>query len=222
MGDNLKTILINVETILTDYVEQAKTFWLSKAEQVNRPLPDDFMESFLSAGHEALDKTFFRFPHLAPFQQESNLLFHQANQQINDSNPYIRQVMHLVATHDVAIGLIYDQTQEKAKEVASYLEDKLHPIIQLFGDDAVLGKPEGNIFLKAKALKRLKANDTWVVDATKNGILAAFLADMKGIYVDMGLGLSERLFKYSYRNTESLHHISSMLDKEKKKLSFQK
>jgi beta-phosphoglucomutase-like phosphatase (HAD superfamily) len=217
---NLKTVLINVETILTDYVEQAICFWQDKADQLNIPLPEDFLESFLSGGFDQVEKTFFRFPHFKAYYQESMKLFEKANQSLNDDNPYLQQIIKLKQTHGLEVGLIYDQNHLQAKEVSKYLESKLQPIIQLYSDDAFLGKPEGNIFLKAKALKHLKASETLVADATKNGILAAFVAQMKGVYIDMGLGLSERLYKYSYRNTNAINELATFLDNEKNKTSF--
>lgn len=212
----MKTVLINVESILTDYVEEAILFWNDKATQINKQLPEDFLESFLSGGNDQIEKTFFRFPHFQPFYQESLALYHQANQQLLDNNPFLDQLLILQQTLDLQIGLIYDQTQVQASSVSQYLHKKLNPMIQLFSDDVFLGKPEGNIFLKAKALKRLKPSETWVLDATKNGILAAFLAQMKGVYIDKGLGLSERLYKYSYRNTNDLLELAAFIEAETK------
>lgn len=219
MGDILKTLLINVETILTDYVERSTAFWQEKANQIQRPLPHDFMESFLSAGDDALEKFFFRFPHFQAFHNESNHLFQEVNKQLNDSNGLINQLHSLKQSHDLHLGLIYDQKRNHAKEIAHYLQNRLSPITQVFADDAALGKPEGNIFLKAKILSESKANEIWVIDGSKNGILAAFLANIHGIYIDMGLGLTERIFKYSYRNLKSLEKLEALLIQEKNKPS---
>lgn len=212
---NLQTLLINVENILTDYVSRAIDFWQQKAILIDRELPEDFMDSFLSAGNEAREHHFYRFPHFQAFELESRNLFNQVNQQIHDDNPTLLNIRELIKKHDLQVGLIYDQKQKQAQPVSEYLEKKLNPIVQLYFDDAFLGKPEANILSKAKALCSLKANDTLVLDASKNGILSAYLANMKGIYLDQGAGVSERTFKYSYRNIAAIDELENILAYEK-------
>lgn len=207
----MKTLLINVENILTDYVFQTINFWQSRANEMNHPLPDDFIESFLSAGPEMKEKTFFRFPHFKQFAQDGDQLLLDVQQQINDSNVTIQKLILLKQRYNLDIGFIYDQKKVHAQQLSAYLDEKFKPIVQLYQDDAFLGKPEGNIFSKARALCQLKANDTLVLDASKNGILAAFLANMRGVYLDMGLGVSERVFKYSYRMLEELTQLEETL-----------
>jgi beta-phosphoglucomutase-like phosphatase (HAD superfamily) len=207
----MKTILINVENILTDYVPQAIHFWQRKANEINHTLPDDFIESFLSAGTEMQEKTFFRFPHFKQFALDSDQLLFDVHQQINDDNLTIQKLLLMQQKHNLDIGFIYDQKKTQAQHISTYLEDTFNPIIQLYQDDAFLGKPEANILSKARALCQLKANDTLVLDASKNGILAAFLANMRGIYLDKGCGVSERVFKYSYRMLEELTQLEEIL-----------
>ncbi len=212
---NLQTILINVENILTDYVSRAIDFWQQKAMLIDRELPEDFMDSFLSAGMDAKEHHFYRFPHFQQFEIESRDLFKQVNQQIHDDNPTLKNVLELMKDHQLQVGLIYDQKKMQVQCVSKYLEKKLNPIVQVYFDDAFLGKPEANILSKAKALCSLKANDTLVLDASKNGILSAYQANMKGIYLDQGAGLSERTFKYSYRNISTFYELHNILEKEK-------
>lgn len=211
----MQTLLINVENILTDYVERAIDFWQNKANLIHKDLPEDFMDSFLSAGIDAKEHHFYRFPHFQKFEMESRDLFEQVNQQIHDDNQTLLKILALVKEHDLQVGLIYDQKKKQAQCVSEYLEKRLNPIVQVYFDDAFLGKPEANILSKAKALCSLKANDTLVLDASKNGILSAYLANMKGIYLDQGAGLSERTFKYSYRNITTFNEIDSILEHEK-------
>ncbi len=207
----MKTILISVENILTDYVSQVIQYWQTKAKEIDHPLPDDFIESFLSAGIEMQEKTFFRFPVFLPFKQESKQLLTNVLSQINDDNATIQQLLTLKEKHNVQIGFVYDLKKSDAFSSARYLESIFQPIIQLYADDAFLGKPEANIFNKARALCQLKANDTLVLDASKNGILAAFLANMRGLYLDQGIGVSERVFKYSYRTLSDLAQLEHIL-----------
>ncbi len=209
----MQTVLINVENILTDYVMLSIDFWQKKAEEIDKPLPDDFLESLLGAGIEQTEKTFFRFPHFQQFELESTLLFEKINNQVCDDNPMIDRILQLKSMHDLRIGLIYDQRRSTVNSISDYLQQRLEPFVQLYRDDAFLGKPEANIFNKARALGKLKANDTWVLDASKNGILSAFLANMKGVYLDQGLGLSERIYKYSYRNIQDIDRFERLLIK---------
>ncbi len=205
----LQTILINVENILTDYVPRTINFWKTKANMINKELPSDFIDSFLSAGYDQKEKTFFRFPAFAQFEKESENLFLEVHKQFQDNNPTIQTILALQKKHGLQVGLIYDQRKTQANSISEYLQKKLNPIVQLYVEDAFLGKPEGNIYTKAKALCHLKANDTLVLDASKNGVLAAYLAHMKGIYLDQGAGVSEKTYKFSYR---SIHTFSQLED----------
>src|SRR5690554_2214034 len=175
------------------------------------------MDSFLGAGFDQKEKTFFRFPHFQQFEKESESLFDQVNHQINDDNPYIQEMLSLIKKHNLQVGLVYDQRKSQATEISKYLERTFNPIVQLYYDDAFLGKPEGNIYFKAKALCKLKANDTLVLDASKNSVLAAYLAHMKGIYLDRGVGVSEKTYKFSYRSIESFQQLSKIIENETSK-----
>lgn len=207
----LQTILINVENILTDYVPRVIHFWQNKASMINKELPSDFIDSFLSAGYDQKEKTFYRFPAFAQFAKESENLFLDIHKQIQDSNLTIQKLLSLQEKHDLQFGLIYDQKKTQANSISEYLQKKLNPIVQLYVEDAFLGKPEGNIYTKAKALCHLKANDTLVLDASKNGVLAAYLAHMKGIYLDQGAGVSEKTYKYSHRSIHTLSQLEDIL-----------
>ena len=205
------TLLINVENILTDYIPRSIFFFQSKANLIDKKLPEEFIDNYLSASDDLLAQHFYRFPHFEQFKKESNQLIETINTQIDASNPRLKALKEFKKHYPIQIGLIYDQKQASARHISKYLEQELEPIVQLYRDDAFIGKPEANIFLKAKALAKLKVKETYVLDASKNGILSAYLANMRGIYLDQGAGMSERTFKYSFRQVHTFEEVKMLL-----------
>ena len=205
------TLLVNVENILTDYVPRSMFFFQKKAILLDRKLPDDYIDSFLSAGHEALIHHYYRFPHFKAFSQESEQLFTAVNQQINADNHRVQQLLNLQKQLPLKNGFIYDKKKKDDFQVSDFLVESFKPVLQLYRDDAFLGKPEGNIFFKAKALANLQVKATYVLDASKNGMLSAYLANMRGLYLDQGVGINERIFKYSYMQVHTFQEVHAVL-----------
>ena len=198
------TLLINVETILTDYVSDSIHFWNEKAKLIKQPLPLDFLESWLSAGYDATEMVFFRFPRFKAFQDESTLLYTKANQTLKANRDILVQLKAFGLANNMTIVYAFDQNKRFDPTIKPFIEAIDKSAIVLFNDDAILGKPEANLYFKAAKLSKSKPSKTIVLAASKNGLLAAHVGFMRSVYLDQGLGVSERIFKYSNRQATTL------------------
>lgn len=190
-------LLINVETSLTDYVGLSINFWQQKAALLNKPLPTDFLEAWISAGYDATEMVFFRFPSFQVFQHQAIQLYNQANQQLQNNIQTIQLIKDFANKHQLEVAYAFDQNKNVDATIAPFLKKQHQQALIYFNDDATLGKPEANLYFKAANHLKVKPSKTIVIAGSKNGLLAAHVGYMRSVYIDKGLAISERIFKYS-------------------------
>lgn len=207
---NTKVLLINVEVVTTSYIHDFKHYHLQLANQ-QFPVVDDFFESAISAAYDQKEKTNYRYPRFDLFSSEVKALFDHVNPTINSNNARLATLVALAKKFDYKIAFIFDQGKKQGQHLEPLLLEWVHDAIVLFGDQSFLGKPEPNLYVRAIKHFNANANHAIVIDSTRNGILAAHLADTRSIYVDHGLGISERIFKYSTYQVNELSEIEAIL-----------
>jgi beta-phosphoglucomutase-like phosphatase (HAD superfamily) len=207
---NTKVMLINVEVVATSYISDFKALHARLANH-QFSIPDDFYESSISAAFEQKEKTNYRYPRFDLFSDDHKALFDHVNDQINPDNPTLKTLVELAQKYDYKIAFIFDQPKKQGQHLIPILQDWVNDSVVFFGDQSFLGKPEANLYVRAINHFKANSNHALVIDSTRNGILAAHLAHARSIYIDHGIGLTERIFKYSTYQISDLNDIDSIL-----------
>lgn len=203
-------MLINVEVVATSYIQKFKEFHHTIANQTFA-IPDDFFESAISAAYEQKEKTNYRYPRFDLFSQDLKALYDEINHDIHSDNETLVHLVNLAQKYDYKIAFIFDQSKKQGLHLEKLLTDWVKDSIVFYGDQSLLGKPEPNLYVRAIKQFNANANHALVIDSTRNGILAAFLANARSIYIDKGLGISERIFKYSTYQALDVYDVERLI-----------
>lgn len=206
-----KVMLINVEVVATSYIHDFKALHTTLAPS-DYLIPDDFFESALSAAYDQKEKTNYRYPRFDLFSEQHKALFTHVNTQITPENPILQQLTSYAQQFDYQVAFIFDQHKKQGQQVADVLCAWIQNSIAFFADQSLLGKPEPNLYVRAIKHFEAHPNHAIVIDSSRNGILASHLANARSIYIDQGLGLSERIFKYSTYQVNSIDEIEPILN----------
>lgn len=208
---NQKVMLINVEVVATSYIRKFKQFHLAIANEAF-VVPDDFFESAISAAYDHKEKTNYRYPRFDLFSQELKTIYDEVNQEIHPNNETLQFLVSLAKKYDYKIAFIFDQSKKQGLHLEKVLTDWVNDSVVFFGDQSLLGKPEPNLYVRA--IKRFNANPNHalVIDSTRNGILATHLANARSIYIDRGLGITERIFKYSTYQASDVYDVDRIIE----------
>jgi beta-phosphoglucomutase-like phosphatase (HAD superfamily) len=207
---NTKVMLINVEVVSTSYINDFKALHTRLANDQFKVV-DDFYESSISAAYDQKEKTNYRYPRFDLFSEDHKALYDQVNDQIHPENPVLKRLVEYAQSYDYKIAFIFDQSKKQGQHLAPALLEWISDAVVFFGDQSFLGKPEPNLYVRAIKHFEANSNHALIIDSSRNGILAAHLADARSIYIDKGLGISERIFKYSTYQVSELSEIEPIL-----------
>jgi beta-phosphoglucomutase-like phosphatase (HAD superfamily) len=207
---NTKVMLINVEVVSTTYIQDFKNLHRRLANDQFKVV-DDFYESSISAAYDQKEKTNYRYPRFDLFSDDHKALFDHVNTQIHPQNPILNSLVDLARQFGYKIAFIFDQPKKQGQHLAPALLEWVDDAAVFFGDQSFLGKPEPNLYVRAIKHFEANTNHALIIDSSRNGILAAHLANARSIYFDQGLGMSERIFKYSTYQINDLNEIEPIL-----------
>jgi beta-phosphoglucomutase-like phosphatase (HAD superfamily) len=208
---NQKVMLINVEVVATSYIQKFKQYHHTIAND-NYVVPHDFFESAISAAYDHKEKTNYRYPRFDLFSPEIKALYDEVNQEIHPNNETLKYLVNLAKKYDYKIAFIFDQTKKQGLHLEKTLTEWVNDCVVFFCDQSLLGKPEPNLYVRAIKYFNANSNHALVIDSSRNGILATHLANARSIYIDRGLGITERIFKYSTYQATDVYDVERIIE----------
>jgi len=207
---NQKVMLINVEVVTTSYIEKFKKLHYELANE-NFIVPDDFFESAISAAYDQKEKVNYRYPRFNLFNDNVKALYDVVNEEIHPNNEQLAHLVNLAKRYDYHVVFIFDQYKAQGKHLIPLLTHWVSDALVLFSDQSLQGKPDPHLYVRAIKHFNASANDALVIDSSRNGIQASHLTHSRCIYIDKGLGISEKIFKYSTYQAENVVDVERIL-----------
>jgi HAD superfamily hydrolase (TIGR01509 family) len=208
---NIQLCILNAEGILLDTNKSLIEHWQTTAVQHGVSIPEGFFENILSAGYDHRHKVFYQYPHLA--QLEKEVLDSHCKQSYH-IHPQIFEVLDYLKKNNVKIAIVSDSNRQDILPKIESLMKSYDISVLVCVNEVLNGKPDPNIYFKAAKLSKVKPGNTLVIDDSRNGCYGAHLAFMRSIFYQNALPLSERLFKYSYRQITQLNEIIKIIQEE--------
>lgn len=208
---NIQLCILNAEGILLDSNKSLVEQWQITANQHGISIPEGFFENILSAGYDHRNKVFYQYPHLA--QLEKEVLDHHFKQPVQIHSE-IFEVLDYLKNNHVKIAIVSDSPRKDILPKIEFLLNKYDIHVLVCSNEVLNAKPDPNIYFKAAKLSKIKPGNTLVIDDSRNGCYGAHLAFMRSVFYQNALPLSERLFKYSYRQISQLNEIIEIIKEE--------
>ena len=208
---NIQLCILNAEGILLASNKSLVEQWQITANQHGISIPEGFFENILSAGYDHRNKVFYQYPHLA--QLEKEVLDHHFKQPVQIHSD-IFEVLDYLKNNHVKIAIVSDSPRKDILPKIEFLLNKYDINVLVCSNEVLNAKPDPNIYFKAAKLSKIKPGNTLVIDDSRNGCYGAHLAFMRSVFYQNALPLSERLFKYSYRQISQLNEIIEIIKEE--------
>jgi HAD superfamily hydrolase (TIGR01509 family) len=208
---NVQLCILNAEGILLDTNKSHIRLYQEAANRQNLIIPEGFFENILSAGFDHKQKAFYQYPRLA--QLENEVMQHLRQCPIS-FQPQIVELLDFLKSRKIKIAIVSDQKRRDILPHIQSLIDSYDIEILVCSNEVLTGKPDPNVYFKAAKLSNVKPANTLVIDDSRNGCYAAHLAYMRCVFYQSSLPISERLFKYSYRQTTQLNEVIDIIREE--------
>lgn len=171
---------------------------------------DYFYELYLDAGPHAMERAFFHFYQYEPRHQEMREAYVAvlANQEIH---PVALAILEKAKQANLKIGLSSGLNRREAKVLVDKLPPWLKEVPLVYYNEVIEGKPERSTNIKLARAMGVDSHDIASIDATVNGVLGAYEANMKPIYVELFTLRTLRAQKYSLRQLETLEEVAEVL-----------
>jgi HAD superfamily hydrolase (TIGR01509 family) len=208
---NVQLCILNAEGILLDTNKSHIRLYQEAANRQNLIIPEGFFENILSAGFDHKQKAFYQYPRLA--QLENEVMQHLRQCPIS-FQPQIVELLDFLKSRKIKIAIVSDQKRRDILPQIQSLIEKYEIDVLVCSNEVLTGKPDPNVYFKAAKLSNVKPANTLVIDDSRNGCYAAHLAYMRCVFYQSSLPISERLFKYSYRQTTQLNEVIDIIREE--------
>jgi HAD superfamily hydrolase (TIGR01509 family) len=208
---NIQLCILSAEGILLDTNKSLIQSWQTTANLHGVTIPEGFFENILSAGIDHHHKVFYQYPQLA--QLEASVRKNHRDQP-NQINPQVIEVLEYLKKNAIKIAIVSDNPRQVIWPKIESLCQSYDIDVLVCANEVLVGKPDPNVYLKAAKLSNVKSGHTLVIDDSRNGCYAAHLAYMRSVFYQHSLPLSERLFKYSYRQINQLTEITDIIRQE--------
>ena len=208
---NIQLCILNAEGILFDTNKSLVELWQSTADQHNLSIPEGFFENILAAGCGHRQKVFYQYPQLTQLEKtvtDKKRLLHSTIQ------PQITEVLDYLKSKGIKIAIVSDNSRQNIDPQIEVLMKNYDINILVCANEVLNGKPDPDIYFKAAKLSNVKPSNTLVIDDSRNGCYSAHLAYMRSVFYQHSLPLSERLYKYSYRQISKLYEIIGIINQE--------
>ena len=208
---NIQLCILNAQGIILDNNKALIDLWKQTAAKHDIPISDEFFESFLAAGFDQRNKVFFQYPRLAAIEAE---VMDQYRMISPSFHPDIESVTESLKKLGIKIAIVSDtRRQDIYPQIESFMKKHVIEVL-VCANEVLSAKPDPNIYFKAAKLSHVKPLHTLVVDDSRNGCYSAHLAYMRSVFYQNALPISERLFKYSYRQISQLSDLIQIIEQE--------
>ena len=179
-----------------------------KQDQVE---PNDyFYELYLDAGAQQMERSFYHF-----YQYESrHLKMRQAYlDRLNEAtvHPVALSILAKAKAKGYTLGFTSGLSRNEAQVLMAKLPDWLQTVPIVYYNEVIEGKPEKSPNIKLCRMMGVSEYHTISIDASLNGVLAAYMANMRPIFVELFALRTLRAQKYSLRQLETLEEVQSVL-----------
>lgn len=208
---NIQLCILNAEGILLDFNRSLVECWQTTAKHHEINIPEGFFENILSAGVDHHQKVFYQYPRLAQIEHEVITKHRMLPVHINEK---IFELLDYLKDNHIKIAIVSDNRRKDIlPKIESIMQDYDVGVL-VCSNEVLNGKPDPNVYFKAAKLSDIKPSHTLVIDDSRNGCYAAHLAYMRSVFFQNSLTISERLFKYSYRQVSHLNEIIDIIRQE--------
>lgn len=210
MYEHIQGLVMSLDGVLFNSYPLLKQTYDTILESHSIEANDYFYELYLDAGPHAMERAFYHFYQYAPRHEQMRTTYVNALEAL-DLNPVALDILKRARDRGLILGFTSGLSRKEARVLQSKLPPWLQQVPIVYYNEVIEGKPERSTCIKLARAMKIDSHDIVSIDASLNGVLGAYLADMKPIYVELFALRTLRAQKYSLRQLETLEEVVSVL-----------
>lgn len=213
---NFEAVTLSIDSVLYDLNTYKQQIYARIMEKHGLEVHPFFFELLLDGGYQQIERAFIHYNQYRPIRLEmeeaykKQFEFDLENKNLKPHPESIEFVKWLMST-DVKIGLVSSYSKHQAQELINQYPLDLSNYLLVAGNEVLEGKPEKDIY--SKMAKKLKADPhyTLAIEATVNGVMGAYLANMISAYVEIHKLRVEKAQKFSNYQCVNLERAKALI-----------
>ncbi len=210
MHKDLQGVVMSLDGVLFNSYPLLKQTYDTLLQQHQMEPNDYFYELYLDAGLHQMERSFFHFYQYQPHQQALRQAYVQQLVDLT-MNPTALSILEKAQAKGYKIGFTSGLSRQEAAVLIEKLPDWLQSVPIVYYNEVIEGKPEKSTNIKLSRLMGISEYTIASIDASLNGVLGAYMANMKPIYVELFTLRTLKVQKYSQRQVESLDDVLEVL-----------
>lgn len=206
---SLPTIIVNLDDFVYDLYSVSKRLWQQQCAVSQLEFSEVFFMGFYDAHldkQEKLLREYRAYQTLVDPIQDAFYTVLNSNK-ISADQASLALIKLLSQTYSILL-----LSNLPMKHAETLVQSSLLTTYPLFSTKTVLnGKPDPDVFLKISRSLNVKSNELYVIESTLNGIQAAYLANAKGVFLNLYGEPIATIKKFSTYRVESKEDLLPFL-----------
>lgn len=216
--NNIQAVVLSLDGIVLDTYSHLEKTFTSILEQHNLEPQPYFFELYVDGGFQNRHRSYIHYNQFEPLKDDMRLAFENSLEQlIQDNqvstllNPSIESLIDTLHQKNIKYGLVSSLNSTLTNKLIEKLPFQLKYEALVSGNEIMEGKPEKDIYSKIAKKLQINPHEILAIDASVNGVLASYLANMNNIYVETYKKSNEKARKYSNRQVKNLQALVSLI-----------
>lgn len=213
---NFEAVTLSIDSVLYDLNTYKQQIYAKIMEKHGLEVHPYFFELLLDGGYQQIERAYIHYNQYRPIRLEmeeaykNQFEFDLENHHLKPHPESVKFIEWLMQT-DVKIGLVSSYPQQQAQELIRQYPLDLSDYLIVAGNEVLEGKPEKDLY--SKLAKKLKADPhyTLAIEASVNGVMGAYLANMISAYVEIHKLRVEKAQKFSNYQCVNLERAKSLI-----------
>lgn len=207
---------VSVDGILYDlntYKQQIFTNILNEHGLEAQPY---FFELLLDGGYQQIERAYIHYNQYRPYKEELDRRFNEQFQQdlLNGNLPLNQSsilFMESLMKSPIKLGLLSSYSRKDVEQLIKHYPLSLCYDALVCGNEIFEGKPEKDMYSKIAKQMNVDPHYTIAFEATVNGVMGAYLGDMRSVYVEIHKLRVEKAQKFSHYQFPTLEKAITLI-----------
>lgn len=216
--NNIQAVVLSFDGIVLDtFSLLEKTYSSILIKNKVKPEPY-FFELHVDGGFQNQHRSYIHYHQFEPYKDEMKLAFEKSLEQLIENkqvsellNPSIESLIDTLHRKEIKYGLVSTLNSNLTNKLIESLPFQLNHKVLVSGNEILEGKPEKDIYSKIAKKLNVNPHEVLAIDASVNGVLASYLANMNNVYVETYKKSNEKARKYSSQQVKNLQALLSII-----------
>lgn len=215
-NNNYEAVTLSVDSILFDLNTFKQEIYSEVMREHNLESHPYFFELLLDGGYQQIERAYIHYNQYRPIRKEMQERYELKLQEALDQKqiePVLESIEFIdhLQNEGLKLGLVSSYPRDIVQQLLDLYPIKFEDIVLVCGNEVFEGKPEKDMYSKLAKLMKVDPHYTLAIEGTVNGVMAAYLASMVSVYVEIHKLRVEKAQKFSNYQCMTLDRVLSLI-----------